>query len=263
MSVFKPVATVLSLCAAGSLAAIDVAAAELPSTGPAVAVATPGVFETEAMEANDHRYYRYRRHRRVDAGDVLAGVLIIGGIAAIANAAAKNNRDRDYRYRDRDYRYRDRDYRDRDARYRDRRYDNRYDDSRGIDRAVDMCVREVERDARVDRVDSVERDGNGWEVEGRLYNGEEFSCRIGSDGRIEDLDIDDRDVAYADSVEDRQWDDQRYAQARARMDRQPTTAQPSYPGGPLPGDEIDGDTASQSDDDGRYETHNSPDFEDA
>ena len=36
----------------------------------------------------------HRHHDRVDAGDVIAGILIIGGIAAIASAASKNKRDR-------------------------------------------------------------------------------------------------------------------------------------------------------------------------
>lgn len=248
------------------MAATDVAAAELPVAGSPIAVATPGVFDAQAMEANDHRRYRYRRHRGVDAGDVLAGVLVIGGIAAIANAASKNDRDRDYR--DRDYRDRDYRYRDRDARYRDR-----YDGSRGIDRAVEMCVREVERDVRVDRVDSVERDGSGWQVEGRLYNGDGFACQIGPDGRIEELDIAGRDFALASpapgAIEDRQWDARRYAEARARLDNAPaqSVAQPAYPGGPLPGESAEPEfetSAPPSDaDDGRYDAHNAPDFDEA
>ena len=45
----------------------------------------------------------YRDNDRIDTGDIIAGALIIGGIAAVA-AAAGNGRDR-YDYRD-DYRYR-------------------------------------------------------------------------------------------------------------------------------------------------------------
>lgn len=278
MRLFKPTAAVLSVLAAGSIAATDVAAADLPVSVARASVATHGVFDAEAMKADDHRYYPYgyRRYRRSTAADILTGVVILGTVAAIANAASKNNRDRDERYRDRDYRYRDNDYRDRDARYRDRRGDSRYDESRGIDRAVEMCVREVERDARVDRVDSVERDGEGWEVEGRLYNGEQFSCEIGSDGRIEDIEIDGRDVAYAAprgsgaEVDDRQWDEQRYAQARARLDRatpvpERSAQAPAYPGGPVDGDVIDEDLAASGSTggDGRYDAHTAPDFDDA
>ena len=47
---------------------------------------------------------QYRdRDRGIDAGDVIAGALIIGGIAAVASAA-KNNR-YDDRYRTRGYGY--------------------------------------------------------------------------------------------------------------------------------------------------------------
>ena len=96
------------------------------------------------------------RHRdKIDAGDVIAGALIIGGIAAIASAASKD-RDR-YGYRDRDYR------------------SNRY--GHGNSRAaVERCIAAVERDARragyrfadVTEIRDVDRERRGWEVKGRL-----------------------------------------------------------------------------------------------
>jgi len=252
---FPAIATAL---AAISMAATPASAAPFERGAPSIAVPTPGVFEAEAANADSHRWYRYRRHHHVDTGDVLAGVLIIGGIAAIANAAS-NNRDRDYRNRDGDYRSRDDDY-------RDRRTDSRYNDARGIDRAVAMCVNEIERDVRVDTVDGVERNGSGWDIRGTLYNGDRFDCQIGPDGRVRNLDIDGRDVAQASPPDDRQWDDSRYASARARIDNAaPATdegaAQPAYPGGPLPGEEVDGDLAADSGvDDGRYEAYTAPDL---
>lgn len=253
---FHSFPAIASALAAAAMAATPVSAAEFRRELPRVAVATPGVFDADAVNADDHRWYRYRRHDHVDAGDVLAGVLIIGGIAAIANAA-NNNRNRDYRNRDSDYRSRDYDY-------RDRRMDSRYNDARGIDRAVSMCVNEVERDVRVDTVDQVERDGSGWAVRGTLYNGDRFDCEIGPDGRIRDIDIGGKDVADA-TRDDRQWDDSRYAAARARIDGAAPPAgqeeaQPAYPGGPLPGEAIDGDLASGGAADGRYEAHTAPDF---
>lgn len=265
MPAFKPAAHAVAFLVSTSLAATPVLAADLPHL-PAPAPQEYVPYKASGDESTDyHRRYRYRRHR-VDAGDVLAGVLIIGGIAAIASAASKNNRDR--RYRDRDERYRDRDYRDRDYDYRDRRDTRRNDDARGIDGAVSMCLREVERDVRVDEVDEVRRDGEGWRVRGRLYNGERFSCSIDSDGRIDDIDYDGRrSVAAVAPVQDNQWDDDRYAQARARIERQasaPTDARPAYPGGPLQGEEIDGDiAAAPAGDDGRYSTHEAPDFTEA
>lgn len=174
-----------------------------------------------------HRRYRYRRHRGVDAGDVLAGVLILGGIAAVASAAKNANR------RDRN----------RDWRYPQRRSDYRTDyDARGIDRAVSMCVDEIERNARVDSVDNVSRNARGWDVSGSLYDGQGFSCSIGADGRIDGIDygrvgrIDNGDYSY-EARDDRQYDDEYYTAMRARSD-----AQTTYPGGPVASDEdIDAD----------------------
>ena len=251
-------AAIAGMAAALSMAATPVAAAELPTkTTRTSAVFTPGTFHAE--EANADRYRRWRRHRhnRVDAGDVLAGVLIIGGIAAIASAASKNDRDR--RYRERDYRYRD--YRDQDYRYRyrDRRGDSRYDGGRGIDNAVEMCVSHIERDVRVDTVDEVNRTGEGWRVTGSLYNGDRFTCRIGQDGRIDDVDFGGGFAASTTAprapVDDKQWSDDRYAAAWANAgadagkrtvdadsygEPAPSAVtdgpQPAYPGGPIDGD---------------------------
>ena len=241
-------AAIAGMAAAISMAATPVAAAELPTnTARTSAVFMPGVFDKDAENAERHRRYRYRgyRHRnRVDAGDVLAGVLIIGGIAAIASAASKNSRDR--RYRDRDYRYRDYRYRNQDYRYRERRGDSRYEGGRGIDNAVEMCVSQIERDVRVDTVDSVDRTGEGWRVTGSLYNGDRFTCRIGPDGRVDDVDFGGLAASTPTPrapVEDKQWSDDRYAAAWQDADRaEPapstvtTSPQPAYPGGPINGD---------------------------
>lgn len=119
----------------------------------AVSSATPAA-------ARDHR-----DNDGISAGDVIAGALIIGGIAAVASAASKGNRDYDYRY-------------DR-AGYGDR-YDNDYDRGygwRGSPRgAVEQCVRSAERQAsrysygRADVTDirQVRDTRNGWEVRGRI-----------------------------------------------------------------------------------------------
>lgn len=241
-----------SAAAALSMSAAPAIAADLPANVAHSAYAQGKLFNSASENASDYRPYRYRRHRdRVDAGDVLAGVLIIGGIAAIASAASKNKRERDYR-----------DYPDRDARYdyRSRNYDPRSSVGQGLDRAVDMCVSRIERDARVDSVDTVDRDGNGWRVSGQLYNGDAFTCSIGPDGRIGDVDYGrgyrdsaqsgadyDEAIGYEASGEDNQYDDDRYAQAWARVDAGQTQrpAQPtvssndgaSYPGGPVAGEE--------------------------
>lgn len=139
-----------------------------------------------AMASDRHR------DRGIDAGDVIAGAVIIGGIAAIAGAF-DNDRD-DRRYRDR--------------RYRDRRYDNRYNDRysyRGNGRhAVEQCVRAAERQARryggyryadVTEIRDVDRTRYGLRVKGRIvvegngyrrgrgYDRGKFTCYADGRGR--------------------------------------------------------------------------------
>lgn len=228
-----------ALMAAASLVATPAQAAELRAPTMHLPIEAAPAWDPGDDQAANHRHYRYRHRRdRVDAGDVIAGVLILGGIAAIASAA-KNSQSR---YRDRDWRYPD-----------PRRGDWRYgaEDARGIDRAVSMCVDAIERDARVETVDNVSRSARGWEVTGSLYNGQGFACSIGEDGRIEAVDYGtdrlpyrgsgaDTGATYADDevAEDRQYDDDYYAAARARSD---TAARPAYPGGPLPGEDAEPD----------------------
>lgn len=100
---------------------------------------------------------------RIDAGDVIAGALIIGGIAAIASAASNDRDDRRYRYRDGDARY-DRGYGDYGH------YNNGY----GSRTAVDQCVRAAQSEARrfgwarVTDVTRIDRINGGYEVRGRV-----------------------------------------------------------------------------------------------
>ena len=148
------------------------------------------------------------RDRHDDTGAwVVGGIIGIGMIAAIASAASKSKRDREARYPDRDYReddYRNDGYRNDGYRSGDSRYSNRSDDSsrqsysgssRGLDGAVDACVGEVERGStRVDTVDSVDRDGTGWRVTGRLTGGRPFDCAVEANGRIRSATVDGRAV---------------------------------------------------------------------
>ncbi|WP_379479430.1 hypothetical protein [Novosphingobium aquiterrae] len=127
-------------------------------------------------------------HDRVDAGDIFAGILIIGGIAAIASAASKAGKDRrdDRRYpEDRDYRGGD--YRD--APTRDT-YGSSYNNG-DMNDAVNRCIDEVNRGSqRVDSVDGAERDGNGWRVRGRVGSNSQFTCAVDGEGRIRQVSID-------------------------------------------------------------------------
>jgi hypothetical protein len=141
------------------------------------------------------------RHRdRIDTGDVVAGILILGGIAAVASAASNANKNKQ---RDSDYRYPDNDYPQQRERssggYADDDRDDRSESRRGsdtaIDGAIDRCMEEVSRGStRIDEVDSVNRDGDGWRVQGRTSGDGNFSCSIDGDGRIRNVSIDGRAV---------------------------------------------------------------------
>ena len=216
-----------AVAAAFSLLATPAAAVDLPR--PAAAQAYDG----DALNAERHR--RWRRDRNdIDAGDVVAGVVILGAIAAIAGAA-KNRRDRGpygdrYPQRDGDYGYRTPGGYERS-------------DSRGIDRAVDMCVGEVERSSeRVGSVDSATRSGEGWHISGELEDGTAYSCTIGNDGRISDVNLGSYGygTAPAEAAPDGEYGDDYYSRAREGQ----RSAEP-----------VEGDL-----DDGRYETAQAPDF---
>ncbi len=139
---------------------------------------------------------RDRNNDGIDAGEVIAGALIIGGIAAVAAAASKKDRDR-YGY-------------GRDYRYKRAGYGNYYGGygrhgSRG---AVEACVRAAENNATryvrgradVTQVTRVQRKRNGYNVRGRIavqdrgyrwgrsrYDTGKFTCKVRY-GRISDID---------------------------------------------------------------------------
>ncbi len=261
-----------ALAAALSMVAAPAAAVDLPYLGAAASAAK---VETGAAADQNHHRYRHRRHRDrgVDAGDVIAGVLVLGTIAAIAGAGRNRDRDRDYRERD----YRDRDYRE---------SDNRRDyDSRGLDNAAEMCVEQIERGRdRVEDVSSARRTSDGWRVTGTLTDGAGWNCWIDNDGRIRSVDLGTQDYSYdadagypssaAAAPAGNQWDDNAYARARAgtrtaadseyayraEPEYTPNAAdpQPAYPGGPIAGEEEYGNTPEGGD--GRYTTAEAPDF---
>lgn len=140
-----------------------------------------------------------RRGNGIGAEEVIAGAVIIGGIAALAGAF---DNDRDDRYRDRRYR----DYR---GDYRGNRYNYRNRDR--AERAVQRCINAAENQARragfryanVTQIRDVDRERRGFEVEGRIevadrgygYRGRrgvdrgKFTCDIRR-GRITDIDFD-------------------------------------------------------------------------
>ena len=137
----------------------------------------------------------------IDAGDIIAGALIIGGIAAVAGSIGN---DRGYNGTYGGPYYGDR-Y---DSRYGDRYGDNRAGNPR---QAVEQCVYAAQRGAygaRVTDIRSVDRNrygykvkgtvivnerGSGWgrdynyRYSGRNYDQGRFSCDV-QYGRVVDLD---------------------------------------------------------------------------
>lgn len=251
MSIKRLIAVSAATLAAGGLLVPPVSAAELPRLAHA-----PAVYDSHAEDAFGYRHRHWRRDR-VNGGDIVAGVLVLGAVAAIASAASESNRDRDP-YRDR--------YRDRPADYREPARPSPGWGQGGIGNAVDLCVAQVERGrTRVDSVDNAARDAGGWHVSGTTSDGEAFSCRLDNDGRIRAVDLGDGYAAnYRDgaavAAADGQLSDETYLRARAALRHNgggPVPAgavatgsaaggadadlgngpQPAYPGGPLPGEE--------------------------
>lgn len=100
-------------------------------------------------------FARDRHNDGISTGDVIAGAIILGGIAAVLSSG---NRDRNrYSYRDRD----------------NRQNYNRRGNGR---RAVQKCVAAAERDAHragyrfadVTQIRDVDNRRNGWRVKGRI-----------------------------------------------------------------------------------------------
>lgn len=154
--------------------------------GAVAATALTAASATPAL-ADDHR----RNGDGISAGEIIAGAVVIGGIAALAGAFDGDRDDRRYDYRDRDFRGYDRGY-DRGG----------YGFGGGPRAAVDRCVRAAENQARrfggyryADVIDvrDVDRTRGGFRVEGRIavegsprWGGRRsdrgrFTCRV--DGR--------------------------------------------------------------------------------
>ena len=159
----------------------------------AIGAATAGAMLVSAAPAAARD--RYDRDG-IGAGEIIAGAVVLGGLAAILSASDNDRYDRyDNRYRDR---------------YDDPRYGygydyNRYGDGRS---AVSQCVRAVERGTSrygrtdVTQVTSIDRKRDGYKVKGRVvvrdgyggrwgrggsYDKGKFSCDIRY-GRVVDID---------------------------------------------------------------------------
>ena len=140
--------------------------------------ATAALMSVSLAAPADAQYRdRYRnRDRGIDAGDIITGVAILGGVAAIASALDRDGSRYGYGSR---YRYRDS--------YRD---------------AVNACGYEAERSGRGRvSITDVDRRGNGYRVRGVIDGYDRydrydrydarvaFTCRTDRYGRVRDFDV--------------------------------------------------------------------------
>ena len=164
----------------------------------AVVLSSVSLSAVPAEARHRHGGWGHRHHDRIDAGDVIGGLLIIGTIAAIASAASKDRRDR----RDRDERY-DPPYREQDRRAvsnddpgddDDAPQPGAYGRGEAEARATDACSWAVEGEmggnARVDDIGETRADGDGWYVTGTASDGDgearSFGCSF-REGRVVDV----------------------------------------------------------------------------
>jgi len=146
-----------------------------------------------AWSAADERYEarrHWKRHRHndgIDGGDLLVGLLVLGGVAAVAGAIDKSGDQQRERRSSGDYPQRPYDYRGNDWRGDEPRDDDwrgqQPSSSRAMDRAVEACSAEAARTGRVDEIYAVDRIDGEWRVRGDYEGGGEFTCTVDSGGR--------------------------------------------------------------------------------
>jgi hypothetical protein len=129
----------------------------------------------------------------IDGDDVLAGVLILGGIAAIS-AIANSGRHREQVYQEPEpipTR----------GRLPGAAADDRYRSggmADAVDRASPKSRPAADRSSSVDRAS---RSGEGWYVAGELDGGTPYPCWIDGDGRVTDIEAGNNGASY-DAPED-------------------------------------------------------------
>ena len=138
--------------------------------GTIATVAAGAMAMASAAPAAAQDRYRDRDRGGLSTGEVIAGVAVLGGLAAVL-ASSNNSRNRDYRY---------------DGRYgRDYGRSNWNGYQRDADYAIDQCVRAAERQARrwsgsraeVTDVRDIDRTRRGFEVKGRIAVRDDYRGR--------------------------------------------------------------------------------------
>ena len=159
----------------------------------------------ERYEARRH-WKRHRHNDGIDGGDLLGGLLVLGGIVAVAAAIDKSDDEVRERREGGTYSQRPYDYRgDQDRSEIDRRDDWREQGGQNRsfadqqDRAVDACSAEAAGSGQVDEIYEVEWLDSEWRVRGDYQGGGGFTCSVDSNGRAV--------VANGDRGDNGDWDE--------------------------------------------------------
>ena len=234
----RTLAVAPAVVAAISLGATPSFAADLSSAGAdRVAVAHDAAWQPAAAPANDYRPWRGHRHRHrdgVSVGGVLAGALLIGGIAAVASAATRDSHRSDYPPPPSPPAYPA--YHTPYAAPYPAPYPSPYPNQRAdyAAAAARVCVDAVEHGARVSEGLTVDREDYGFTVRGRLVDGASFACSVDRDGRIARItyDGDDDRAEYAPPVPPREpygMSEEQRAYRDSRLGENALEAAPAYP----------------------------------
>jgi hypothetical protein len=168
-----------------------------PVTRALAAVACLSMTATPVLAGDRGGHHRRHHDGGVDAGDIFAGLLILGGIAAIASAASSDkDKSRDDEYR----------YRTPEPEGRGWQQPQGWGAGQAMNDAVASCARAAGREDEVSDIYGAQRTGDGYQVSGQLANGRDFACTTGSGGEVRDLIIDGREVVSAGQGYDDRYD---------------------------------------------------------
>ncbi len=142
----------------------------------AIGAATAGAMMLGAAPANARD--RYEDRDGISAGEIIAGAVVIGGLAAILSSGSNDRYDRNSRY---------------DDRYNRGGYDNarrgyNYNRNGNSRSAVNQCVSAVERGSRrygntdVTQVTSIDRKRDGYKIKGQVVVRDGYRGRGGRNG---------------------------------------------------------------------------------
>lgn len=174
-----------------TLGSAAIAAMLATSATPALARPGYGWGNPHGWGGGYGRHWRNRGHDD-DFGNFLLGAVIAGGIIAIASSAAKAKKDKD----NNGVVYGGDASRDDRVRTDEPRPSRTWSDAEN--EAANLCADSAEAlaskrgiDAKVDDIDFVDRDSEGYRVEGRLEGGRPFNCGV-RNGELTYIQFDNR-----------------------------------------------------------------------